>query len=63
MLEKVVSDKLVGKKRSFLVRYLGYSAGEDRWIPEAELAETASEAEYIAHKGGNLATVTRGRRK
>jgi hypothetical protein len=64
LLEKVVSDKLVGKRREFLVRYLGYSAGEDRWIPESELASTAADllAEYVARKGGMLATAARSQR-
>jgi hypothetical protein len=64
LLEKVVADKIIGKRREFLVRYLGYSAGEDRWIPEAELADTAAEllTEYIARKGGKLAEPGRSRR-
>jgi hypothetical protein len=63
LLEKVVADKLVGKRREFLVRYLGYSAGEDRWIPESELAATAAEllTEYVARKGGSLAMPKSGR--
>jgi hypothetical protein len=63
LLEKVVADKLVGTRRHFLVRYLGYSAGEDRWIPEAELASSAAEllAEYVARKGGKLALPTAAR--
>ncbi|GAA5881421.1 hypothetical protein JCM8547_003221 [Rhodosporidiobolus lusitaniae] len=42
-IEKVVAVKTVGKRRMFQVRYLGYSASEDEWRPEAELRETAPE--------------------
>ncbi|GAA5907412.1 hypothetical protein JCM5296_002191 [Sporobolomyces johnsonii] len=43
LVEKLIGDRKVGKKRQFRVRYLGYSAGEDLWRDEAELQETAPE--------------------
>ncbi|GAA5982777.1 hypothetical protein JCM11641_007785, partial [Rhodosporidiobolus odoratus] len=44
LIEKIVSDRVVRGKRVFLVRYLGYSASEDQWRPEAELRATAKES-------------------
>ncbi|GAA5992873.1 hypothetical protein JCM11641_001369 [Rhodosporidiobolus odoratus] len=41
LVEKFVGDRTVRNKREFQVRYLGYSASEDQWRPESELAETA----------------------
>ncbi|GAA5897884.1 hypothetical protein JCM5296_004960 [Sporobolomyces johnsonii] len=43
VIEKVVAVKVVRGKRLFKVRYLGYSAVEDQFRPEAELRETAPE--------------------
>ncbi|GAA5904686.1 hypothetical protein JCM5296_003626 [Sporobolomyces johnsonii] len=43
VIEKVVAVKVVRGKRLFKVRYLGYSAAEDQFRPEAELRETAPE--------------------
>ncbi|GAA5990067.1 hypothetical protein JCM11641_001024 [Rhodosporidiobolus odoratus] len=43
LVEKVVDDKMMRGRRHFKVRYLGYSASEDQWRPEAELKATANE--------------------
>ncbi|GAA5993574.1 hypothetical protein JCM11641_006642 [Rhodosporidiobolus odoratus] len=43
LVEKVVDDKMIRGRRHFKVRYLGYSASEDQWRPEAELKATAKE--------------------
>jgi len=52
VIEKVVAHKLVGKKKlpHYLVRWLGYSSGEDTWISEVELRKTAAESvdDYLA---------------
>jgi hypothetical protein len=50
LVEKIVDHKLVGKARSFRVRWLGYSSAEDSWIKEDELRKTASESvdDYLA---------------
>ncbi|GAA5913699.1 hypothetical protein JCM5296_000006 [Sporobolomyces johnsonii] len=56
-IEKVVTNKVSCWKRLFRVRYLGYSAAEDQWRPEAELRGTAPDAlsSYLALKTARTA--------
>jgi RNase H-like domain found in reverse transcriptase/Integrase zinc binding domain/Reverse transcriptase (RNA-dependent DNA polymerase) len=63
VIEKVVAQKRVGKTRWFQVRYLGYSAAEDRWIKESELRKTAAESidEYLALVAAREAALARMR--
>ncbi|GAA5988700.1 hypothetical protein JCM11641_006509 [Rhodosporidiobolus odoratus] len=44
LIEKVVDNRVVRGKRTFRVRYLGYSAAEDQWRPESELRVSAKES-------------------
>jgi len=50
LVERIVAHKLVGKRRSFKVRWLGWSLAEDSWISETELRKTAAETvdDYLA---------------
>ncbi|GAA5978447.1 hypothetical protein JCM11641_007948 [Rhodosporidiobolus odoratus] len=50
VIEKIVADRVCRGQRKFRVRYLGYSASDDEFRPEYELAELAPDvlAEYLA---------------
>ena len=60
-IEKVVTHRFLARSRKYLIRHLGMSASEDRWISEAELKDRAPEVltEYIARKGGALPAANR----
>ena len=56
-IETILSDVLKYGRRRFLVRFLGYSPSEDRWLWETELRKRAPEAlrDYLERRGGKLA--------
>lgn len=55
-IEKIIWDYAKGRQHMFMVRFLGLSSSEDRWLSETVLRNRAPEllADYIAQRGGNL---------
>jgi hypothetical protein len=46
-IEKILDERTHGKGKQFLVRWLGYGADADLWLPCQELANTEAYANWI----------------
>ncbi|GAA5993027.1 hypothetical protein JCM11641_000852 [Rhodosporidiobolus odoratus] len=64
VVEKIVGDRVRRGRREFRVRYLGYSAVDNEFRPEDELAELAPSAlaNYLSELAACRAERPRGRR-
>jgi hypothetical protein len=46
-IDKIVDERTRGHGKQFLVRWLGYGAEADLWLPRRELADTEAYAEWL----------------
>ena len=51
VIERILDERRRGRGWQYLVRWKGYGAGDDEWLPRREIEETIALDEWLRERG------------